>query len=146
MGEKPKKRPRGNPNLKPNVHGLNTAKRVVKELNTKPLDRRTAAGRQAAAFKDGIVADLGGEASVTEAQLQVIEMACKTRFLLDYVDSFLMELGPRMINKRTRSAYPIVQQRNTLADTLLRQLTTLGLERRAAKVPSLQAYIEGKGQ
>ena len=139
MGDKLKKRGPGNPNLKPNVHGLNTAKRVVKALNTKPLDRRTMAGRQAAQFKEGIVADLGG--SVTEGQLAVIEMACKTRFLLDFVDSFLMALGPGMINKRSRSAYPILQQRNTLADTLLRQLTTLGLERKAARVPSLRDYI-----
>jgi hypothetical protein len=46
-----------------------------------------------------------------------------------------------VINRRARSHFPIIAQRERLADSLMRILTTLGLDRVPKPVQSLQEFI-----
>ena len=125
-------------------HGIKSMKASLNKLGSRVIDKRTRFGRALYMWREQLIADLGGDSTVTVAQLQIIETAVRTKLILDSVDAYLADLGSGIINKRNRKLYPVVQQRTALADSLLRQLTALGLERKAARVPSLQAYIEGK--
>jgi hypothetical protein len=45
------------------------------------------------------------------------------------------------VNARKRALLPVVKERIQLADALARYLYALGLQRRAAPVKSLEAYV-----
>jgi hypothetical protein len=140
---KPEKRKPGTA-TKPNRHGLNTFKKAMMELGSRAIDGRSAYGKAVHFFEQQYIEDLGGESVVSAGQMQLIQMAAKTALLLSSVDCYIAELGSAIINKRNRCLFPIVLQRQQLADSHLRQLTALGLERRQKPIQSLQDYIAGK--
>ena len=49
-----------------------------------------------------------------------------------------------IVNKRRRSVYPILLQRQQLADSFARHLDKLGLERLPKPVPRLASYLKAK--
>ena len=61
---------------------------TVRALGPRVLDRRTPLGKQLAAWRVDLVHDLGGEPST--AQLAVIDLAVKTKLLLDSIDAWLL--------------------------------------------------------
>jgi hypothetical protein len=126
-------------------HGLTQLRRAVQSLGARPLDQAldpaSPVGQALAAWRRDLTADLGGADVVTTAQAQVVEIAVRTRLLLDSVDAWLLQQG-RVINGRTRSAFPAVIQRQRLADGLVRHLETLGLERRARGPDLARALAE----
>ena len=73
----------------------------------------------------------GGDPS--RAQLTIIEAASRSWLMLSSVDDWLQR-QPSIVNAKKRSLLPVVMQRQTLADSLLRHLTALGLERHARAV------------
>ena len=75
------------------------------------------------------MADLGGESELTTQKRAVIDLALRTRLILDSVDAWLLK-QPTLINKRARALFPVVLQRQQLADALMRYLVQLGLERK----------------
>jgi hypothetical protein len=93
-----------------------------------------------AAWQADLVADLGGAESVSTAQRQVIDLATWTKVIVDSIDAWILERGS-LVNGRRRAVYPVILQRQQLADALARYLTALGLERRQAEPKSLQAYL-----
>jgi len=107
------------------------------------IDRRTRWGQALAQWRTDLINDLGGTESVSTGQLTVIDLACKTRLLLDSVDAWLLR-QPSLINQRRRCLYPVVRERQALADSLARYMDQLGLERRAKPVPSLSDYLASK--
>ena len=122
------------------------AKRALKQWGERAIDMRTTPGRQLAAWRDALIEDLGGDEHVSTQQLTVIELAARTKVLLDGVDAWLFgqptkhEGSSRLYSKRDRKLYPIVRQRQALADSLARYMAMLGLERRA-KVHDLDEYV-----
>jgi len=62
-------------------------------------------------------------------QLAIVDLAGKQKILLDSIDTCLFT-QPSLVNSRKRSIIPIVLQRQALADSLVRYLAQLGLERR----------------
>ena len=76
-----------------------------------------------------LVNDLGGEDNISTQQSALIDLAVKSKLLLDSIDAWLLT-QPTLINKRKKSLLPVVLQRQTLADGLARYLAQLGLERR----------------
>lgn len=97
-------------------------------------------GEALKAWKQAIIDDLGGETEVSAMELSVIELACKTHLLLASVDRFLLE-QKSLINKSKRQLFPIVTQRQTLADALAGYMRTLGLKKKAKPVLSLTDYL-----
>lgn len=120
-------------------HGLTTLKKAVRVLGGRAIDRRTALGRALEDWRHSIIQDLGGVDQTSTQQRQVIDLAVKTKLILDSIDAYLVK-QPSLVNHRKRIVLPVVLQRQQLADALARYMTTLGLERRS-KVLSLTDYL-----
>jgi hypothetical protein len=114
-------------------HGLTTLKRAIAQLGARPLDQaldpQSPIGRALAEWRRELTADLGGAESITAAQGALIELALRTRLILDTVDAFILTMESP-VNRRLRSVFPVILQRQTLANGLARFLEALGLERR----------------
>jgi len=126
-------------------HGLNTLKRAVNTLGNRVIDRRTVTGRALAKWRKDLIQDLGGDVSTQQAA--VIDLAVKSKLLLDSIDVWLLT-QETLVNKRKKSVIPAVMQRQQLADGLARYLAQLGLERKTKQV-SLEQYLAeeyGNGQ
>jgi hypothetical protein len=124
-------------------HNMRRLKDSISEVASrggKVIDQRTAIGKSLMRWRSALVQHLGGEESLSTQQLAIIDVAMRTRLLLDSTDAWLIR-QPGLIDKRRKQLYPIVQQRTALADSLVRQLTTLGLGRQAKKAPNLSDYL-----
>jgi hypothetical protein len=93
-----------------------------------------------AEWRRDLTADLDGPESITTAQAGMVELAVRTKLMLDSVDSFILTMESP-VNKRRRTVYPVILQRQTLANSLARFLETLGLERRPPRTLSLAEYL-----
>ena len=114
-------------------HGLSQLKTAVKTLGNRAIDQRTQVGKALAEWQTGIIADLGGYAALSTQELAILDLAVKTKLLLDSIDGWLLR-QPSLINVRRRSLIPAVKERTALADALARYLGQLGLERRKVQV------------
>ena len=117
-------------------------KRAVNGLGNRVIDKRTATGKALAKWRADLIADLGGDDAISTQRVALIELAVKSKLLLDSIDTWLLT-QPTLVNVRKRSLIPIVLQRQTLADGLARYLTQLGLERRH-KVKTISDLLNGK--
>lgn len=108
-----------------------------------PLDRRTRVGKAVHAWKDELLQDLGGIENISTQQLSIVDLATRTKVLLDSVDAWLLRQDG-VINRRKRSLYPIVRERQQLADSMAKYMQMLGLERRQRPTESLESYVARK--
>ncbi len=120
--------------------GINTLKQAVKTLGSRALDKRTMVARTLAQWRSELMRDLGGSEAVSTQETAIVDLAVKTKLILDSVDNWLLT-QPSLINLRKRALLPVVTQRQQLADALARYMTTLGLERKAKPVPGLSEYL-----
>ncbi len=123
-------------------HGLHALKRRVQVHGLEGIDKRSGAGRALAEWRRELVADLGGPEALSAQQRAVVDVASTTKLLLDTVDRWLLEQGDGLVNRKRRAVYPVVLQRQQLADALVRYMGQLGLERRAKPTPSLAHWLE----
>ena len=126
-------------------HGLTTLKKAVRVLGGRAIDRRTSLGRALEDWRQSLLSDLGGTDETSAQQRQVVDLAVKTKLILDSIDVWLLR-QPSLVNHRKRMLLPVVLQRQQLADALARYMTQLGLERRAQKVLSLSDYLGSTGK
>jgi hypothetical protein len=117
--------PKGNKNAQ--KHGLRMLKRAVRLLSTRALDKRTSTVKALVQWREDLIRDLGGE--VSTQQDAIIDVACKTKLILDSVDVWILE-QPTLINKRKKSVIAAAKERQIFADALSRYMGQLGLERR----------------
>jgi hypothetical protein len=124
-------------------HGLNPLKTKVKVAGLTALDRRTVAARALLHWRSDLIADLGGEQTVSAQQMALVEIASRTKLYVDHLDAFLMD--PRsLVNAKKKAALPVLRERQALADSLARILSQLGLERRQAPPKSLNEFLAEK--
>jgi hypothetical protein len=109
-------------------HGFYALKTMLRALGPRVLDRRTTLGKALAAWKADLVRDLGGDVSTQQAA--IIDLAVRTKLLLDSVDAWLL-VQPSLVNVREKALLLVVRERQQLADSLSRMLERLGFERRA---------------
>lgn len=114
-------------------HGLTKLKGAVNALGSRAIDKRTALGKALAAWRADLVADLGGREAISTQQAAIIDLAVRTKLLLDSIDTWLL-VQPSLINFRKRALLPVVKERQQLADALARYLSQLGTVRRPAIV------------
>ena len=107
-------------------HGLVTLKHAVKGLGGRVIDRRTTLGKSLTKWRADLVADLGGIDNISTQRSALIDLAVKSKLLLDSIDAWLLT-QPTLINARKRTLIPVVLQRQTLADGLARYLSRTGL-------------------
>jgi len=120
-------------------HGLTTLKRAIKELGDRVIDKRTTLGKSLQRWRRDLIADLGGVDAVSTQQLAIVDLAVKTKLLIDSIDVWLLT-RPTLINGRKRALLPAVLQRQQLADALARYMVQLGLSRRRSAVDLAQAF------
>jgi hypothetical protein len=85
-------------------HGLNSLMARVKLRGLHAIDHRTTAARAFLAWRQELVADLGGEAVLSAQQRAMIETAVRTRLFLEHLDAWLLG-QPSLINAAPRSAW-----------------------------------------
>lgn len=124
-------------------HGLTTLKKAVRVLGGRAIDRRTALGRALEDWRHSIIQDLGGVGETSTQQRQVIDLAVKTKLILDSIDAYLVK-QPSLVNHRKRIVLPVVLQRQQLADALARYMTQLGFEKKVKVIPALSDYLATK--
>lgn len=121
-------------------HGFTAALKQRYQTDLARIDGRTTLSRRLAAFRASLVADLGGADAVSVQQSVLIDLAVTNKLLLDSLDGWLLQQDS-LVNQRRRAVYPIVLQRQTVADSLARLMTQLGLERKAAPIATLSDYL-----
>jgi hypothetical protein len=126
-------------------HGLNALKTKVQVAGLVALDRRMVAARALLDSRRDLGADLGGEAAVSAQQMALVEIATRTKLYVDHLDAFLMEQRS-LVNTKRKAVLPALRERQSLADSLARILSQLGLERRQAPAKSLDQYLAERAE
>lgn len=112
-------------------HGLNTLKRSVLVLGKRAIDGRSAVAKALKRWRLELICDLGGRDNISTQQHAIIDLAVKSKFLLDSIDAWLHTRDTLITGrKRAPAIIPGVIQRQQLADGLAKYLNMLGLERR----------------
>jgi hypothetical protein len=124
--------------------GFYAAKRALSEYGSRTIDGRSKVGRALAEWSSAIVQDLGGEEAISAQQMALLELAVRTKLLLDGLDAWLLGQGREPIDKKKRRLWPIVRERMALSDSLSRYLQALGLERRTPPPEDLTTYLDSK--
>jgi hypothetical protein len=105
------------------------------------IDARTLAARTLLDWRRELLADVGGD-EASAAKRALVDVAVRTRLLLDHVDAILLEQDTLV--SRARKLFPVVEQRQRLADSLVRQLQVVGLDRHKPAAPTLDEYLAGR--
>lgn len=122
-------------------HGLLRLKQAVKDIGGRVIDRRTVLGRTLETFKADLIADLGGADVLSTQARSLVELAVRTKLMLDSIDAWLLS-QPSLIDKRKRSLLPVVKERASLASSFRDLMRDLGLERRARPIASLAEIMK----
>jgi hypothetical protein len=110
--------------------GVYTLKKAVATLGNRALPtKRTALGRALQEWRAALIADLGGEDAVSTQQLAFVDLAVRTKLLVDSVDAYVLAM-PSPVNRQKRSLFPVVRERQMLVGQLQSILRDLGLDRR----------------
>lgn len=117
-------------------HGL-YSRQVREALLPEQAEARAALAEQRRAIED----DLGGADGLSQVTRDLIGRYCELRLIADFLAHQLATVGPLTGKGRTRAAttayLAVVDRQNRLA-------LTLGLERKAKRVPSLAEVMDGR--
>lgn len=122
--------------------GLFTLRRALIDLGSRAIDGRSSVGVALRKWKADLIQDLGGEDSISTQQQTLIELAARSKIMLDSVDNWILA-QPTLVNARKKTILSVVQQRQVIADGLIRIMKDLGLERRSKEV-TLKDYLSEK--
>ena len=115
-------------------HGVKALKRAVKTLGSRTIDQRTRVGKALAAYRSGLIADLGGIESLSRQELALVEEVVITSLILSSVNAWILA-QKSLVSARSKMILPAVRDRNSLVNTLKGLLEALGLKRRAKELP-----------
>jgi len=124
-------------------HGLVRLKAAVRGLGARVIDRRTSIGKALDSWRVDLLADLGGAPAVSTQQAALVDLAVRTKLMLDSIDAWILT-QPSLVNARKRALLPVVRERASLASQFQAVLRDLGLERRARPAPSLSEILARK--
>jgi hypothetical protein len=125
------------------THGLKSMKNALIRSKQVRLDMRFRLGRALVRWRLDLVQDLGGEDQISTQQAALIELAVRSKLMLDTIDNWILSQDS-LVNKSKKTLLPVITQRQQLADGLARYLKDLGLQRRA-KTLSLTEILEDDG-
>ena len=131
-----RKKPRGTTTQS----GYWAAKRALMRFGSYVLDGRSRVSQALDELRTALVNDLGGPEAISKQQDIIIGLALRTHLLLESLDAFIFTMSSP-VNKRKRSLYPVVRERQHLADSLAKYMAQLGLEKRPKPVPTLAEYL-----
>jgi hypothetical protein len=153
-------RPVGAPDPVANAtsHGVIAFRNQVKRRSRRGrslIDRRSAAGKNAVAIGDQLLADLGGEANCSTAKLMLIEMVRRDVYFCDEIDrrifKYIYDANTQLPQSKKNPKYisTLYSYRQGVVNNLSRNLLALGLEKAPPKQKSLEEILaedEGEGQ
>jgi hypothetical protein len=122
-------------------NGLKLLRRKVALRGLRAIDWRSAGAQACLEWRNELVDALGTEENLSAQKRTLIDYAMRTKLFLDHIDGFLLQ-EESFIFRGKKSAWPLLMQRMTLLASLERTLSTLGLERQAKKLPTLEEYLE----
>jgi len=108
------RRPRVRPYQK---HGLVSLRRAVDALGGRLLDGRSTMAKALSAWRAELVRDLGGADVVSTQELALVDLAVRTKLLVDSVDTYVLSMESA-VNKKRRCLWPVVRERQALAGQL----------------------------
>ena len=124
------------------THGTTAIRTAIQARGLDALDKRSAAYREMAAFRDSLIEDLGGEQSLSTQQLALIDLASRAWLMLSHVDSWLLSQDSILTGRgKQKRLLPVMKERGELARHLESLLARLGLERRQKDVTDLRTYL-----
>jgi len=89
------------------------------DLGSRAIDGRSSVGVALRKWKEDLVNDLGGKHAISTWQETLIEMAARSKIMLDSIDNWI--LGQQtLVDSRKKTVLSAVQQRKKIADGLLR--------------------------
>ena len=117
-------------------HGVHTLKKAVRTLGARALPpRSTALGRALHEWRESLISDLGGEDAVSTQQLALVDMAVRTKLLVDSVDAYVLAM-PSPVNRQRRCLHPVVRERQALVGQLQSLFATLDWSAGCAPFPT----------
>jgi len=130
-------------------HGLHTIKRalpfLVERVNDAAIPDADLSPVEHAAqqWRENVISDLGGRDAITTTKLALLHACVGSWIVLSSVDAYLFEMAAAdgLVSRKYRKLHAVVEQRARLADSLMKQLLALGLERAAPKTVSLDEYV-----
>jgi hypothetical protein len=125
----------------PTRHGFKSVKARVLVQGLSVIDKRSLAARALLEWKERLIRDLGGEKAISTQKETLIELVVRTRLLVEHLDNFILGC-PSLVNKKRRSIYPIVRERQHLVDSLARMLGQLGLAKLPTEMGDLREYLK----
>ena len=127
---------------RPPQHGAAMLTRVLRTVKLNTIDRRSEAGVFLRRLREGLLDQLGGDA--TPAQRLLVEEACKTALIAQAVGDFI--LRQESLVRPDASLLPVVLQREVLVGSLTRLLLALGLQRAGKPVETLTTFLAARRQ
>jgi hypothetical protein len=112
----------------------------IKAEGMEAVDRRSAGYRAAQEWRRSLANDLGGEENLSAQKRTVLELALRSKLMIDSIDVFLLS-QESLVNKRRKVLYSVVRERQSLVNSLVNMLATLGLERQEKRVESLPEFL-----
>lgn len=109
-------------------HGLWRAKKALRDANTRSrilYSGNTSVGRMNLEQRSALIRQAGGEEALTPTMRHSIDEIVRVKMLQTFTDSYLAELGPRIVNRRKKVLVPVIEQRLRLSDALQKHLATL---------------------
>ena len=126
---------------RPSSHGLHLMKQSLRVLGNRGLDQRTKISKAIRTWQADLIQDLGGPEAISVQQRAIVDLAVKTKLMLDSIDVWLLN-QKSLINQTKRAVFPVVLQRQTLANALADYMGKLGLEKKAKPLVPLNEYIQ----
>jgi len=136
--------PIGNKNAE--THGHYRRKTKLEAIGFQNLNFSSSGGEQIRKRFLELLNHCGGEQRVSAVRRRIIERVCFTEYQLDCVDLYLVELGPRIVNRRIRALIPIVRERDALVSTLTKLYEQIGLEPTKPPIPTIAEYMTARGK
>ena len=121
-------------------HGHHARKLKLTDVRLVDISQQNGPGRLVAAKAEAIFADRGGRENLTELQQDLVNRYLVTELLIQSIDFWLLE-QKSIINKRKKTAIPILTERNRLTETSLKLAQAIGLERKEPPAPSLAEFL-----
>jgi hypothetical protein len=108
-----------------------------------PDDALTPVEQAARQWRDEVVRDLGGVTNISAARMALLNAATGSMILMSSIDAFVFRLAGEngLVSRKHRKVFPVIEQRMRVADSLVRQLQTIGLDRQKASPTDLNSYI-----
>jgi hypothetical protein len=125
-------------------HGLTGLIRGRSRAVAPKLDARSLESRAVAAYRADLFSSLGGRDMLSAQEITLVEMCSRDWFILQSIDSYLLQAG--LFHRKKKTAYPLTIQRQTIADGLTRRLLALGLNRRSKPVNTLAELLSNTPQ